>query len=73
MAKRKPKPVKIAFNRIKDVLEEQQKSQTWLAEQLDMDFQTVTRYVNNHRQPTVSKLFEIAKILKVNPRDLLDS
>jgi putative transcriptional regulator len=73
MAKRKPKPVKIAFNRIKDVLEEQQKSQTWLAEQLDMDFQTVTRYVNNHRQPTVPRLFEIAKVLKVNPRDLLYS
>jgi putative transcriptional regulator len=73
MAKRKPKPVKIAFNRIKEVLEEQQKSQTWLAEQLDMDFQTVTRYVNNHRQPTVQRLFEIAKILKVSPRDLLNS
>jgi putative transcriptional regulator len=73
MAKRKPKPVKITFNRIKEVLEEQQKSQTWLAEQLDIDFQTVTRYANNHRQPTVQRLFEIAKILKVSPRDLLNS
>jgi putative transcriptional regulator len=60
-------------NRIKDVLDLQERTQAWLAEQLDLDFKTVTRYVNNHRQPTISRLFEIAKILKVNPRELLKS
>jgi transcriptional regulator with XRE-family HTH domain len=43
-------------------------SQTWLAAQLDLDFVTLTRYVNNHRQPDIVTLFEIARVLKVNPR-----
>jgi transcriptional regulator with XRE-family HTH domain len=61
------------YNRIKEVLDLQKRTQSWLAEQLDLDFKTVTRYVNNHRQPTISKLFEIAKVLKVNPKELLNS
>jgi putative transcriptional regulator len=61
------------LNRIKEVLAEQGKTQIWLAEQLDRDFQTVTRYVNNHRQPTLDTIFAIAKVLKVNPRDLINS
>ncbi|MBL0741425.1 helix-turn-helix domain-containing protein [Chryseolinea lacunae] len=73
MAKRKSKTEKPVYNRIKEVLEDLNKSQTWLAEQLDVDFQTVTRYANNHRQPTIEKLFKIAAILKINPRELLNS
>jgi len=61
------------YNRIKEVLEAQGKTQTWLSEKLDMDFVTVTRYVNNLRQPRIEILFEIAKTLKVNPKDLLNS
>lgn len=70
MAKRKEK---IVYNRLREVLEDQGKSQTWLAEQMDLDFQTITRYVNNNRQPTLPRLYEIAKILKVNPKELLYS
>jgi len=73
MAKRKSKPEKPKLNRIKEVLEEQGKTQTWLAEKLDKDFVTVTRYVNNHRQPSLEILFEIAKVLKANPKDLLNT
>lgn len=61
------------FNRIKEVLEEKRRSQAWLAGELDMEFRTISRYVNNHRQPTIEKLFEIAGILKVNPKELLNS
>jgi len=61
------------YNRIKNVLEEQEKTQTWLAEQLDLDFVTITRYVNNHRQPSIATLFDIARALKINPKDLLNS
>jgi putative transcriptional regulator len=71
MAKSKSKGPKPRYNRIKEVLEEKQKSQTWLAEKLDVDFQTVTRYVNNHRQPTIARLFDIAKVLNVNVSSLL--
>lgn len=70
MAKRKEK---IVYNRLREVLEDRGKSQTWLAEQMDLDFQTITRYVNNNRQPTLARLYEIAKILKVNPKELLNS
>lgn len=72
MAKRKSKREKIIYNRIREILEEQGRTQVWLAEQLDLDFQTVTRYVNNNRQPGIARLFEIARILKVNPGDLLN-
>lgn len=72
MAKRTKKTEK-SYNCIKEVLEAQGKSQTWLAAQMDMDFQTITRYVNNYRQPTIERLFEIAKVLKVNPKELINS
>jgi len=61
------------YNRIKDVLMDQGKTQTWLAEKLDRDFVTVTRYCNNHRQPSIETLFEIAGVLKVNPKELINS
>ena len=60
------------YNRIKEVLDEKQLSQTWLAEKLDVDFQTVTRYVNNYRQPTIARLFDIAKVLDVKVSTLLN-
>jgi putative transcriptional regulator len=72
MKKIKAKAVR-ELNAIKKVLENQEKTQTWLAEKLDKDFVTVTRYVNNKRQPSLETLFEIAQILKVNPRELLNS
>jgi len=66
------KRAKEKLNLIKEILEEQGKTQTWLAEKLDKDFVTVTRYVNNKRQPTLETLFEIAKILRVSPRELIN-
>ena len=73
MAKRNSKAEKPSYNCIKEILESQGKSQTWLAEQLDLDFQTIARYVNNRRQPSIAKLFEIAKVLKVNVKELINS
>jgi putative transcriptional regulator len=60
------------LNRIKEVLEAQGKTQSWLAGQLDMDFRTVNRYCNNSRQPSMEKMFEIARILKVKVGDLVN-
>jgi len=68
MSKRAKEKLKL----IKEVLEQQGKTQTWLAEKLDRDFVTVTRYVNNKRQPTLETLFEIAQILRVSPRELIN-
>lgn len=60
------------YNRIKSVLKSQDKKQVWLADQINKEFLTVTRYVNNVRQPSIEILFEIAEALKVNPGDLLN-
>lgn len=61
------------FNRIKEVIEEQGIKQKWLAAQLGKSFCMVNSYVCNRRQPSIEILFEIAKILKVNPKDLLQT
>ncbi|HZY82861.1 MAG TPA: helix-turn-helix transcriptional regulator [Cyclobacteriaceae bacterium] len=61
------------LNLIKEVLEANDKSQAWLAGELDVEFRTVNRYVNNHRQPSLELLFAIAKILKVNVKELINS
>ena len=60
------------MNRIKEVLEERGIKQTWLAERLGKSFCIVNSYVCNRRQPSLEVLFEIAKILNVDPKELLD-
>ena len=61
------------MNDIKEVLEERGIKQTWLAEKLGKSFCMVNSYVCNRRQPSLEVLFEIAKILNVNPKELIDS
>ena len=61
------------MNRIKEILEERGIKQTWLAEKLGKSFCMVNSYVCNRRQPSLEVLFEIAKILNVDPKDLLSS
>lgn len=63
----------IKMNRIKEVLEERGIKQTWLAEKLGKSFCIVNSYVCNRRQPSLEVLFEIAKILNVDPKELIDS
>lgn len=61
------------MNRIKEVLEEKGKTQTWLSEKLGKSYNMVNSYVQNRRQPSIEILFDIAKILKVDPKDLLET
>ena len=61
------------MNRIKEVLEERGIKQTWLAEKLGKSFCMVNSYVCNRRQPSLEVLFEIAKILNVDPKELIGS
>ena len=60
-------------NRIKEVLEERGIKQTWLADRLGKSFCIVNSYVCNRRQPSLEVLFEIAKILNVDPKQLINS
>ena len=61
------------MNRIKEVLEEKGIKQTRLAEKLGKSFSQTNAYVCNRRQPSLELLFEIAKILQVDPKELIDS
>ena len=61
------------MNCIEEVLEERGIKQTWLAERLGKSFCIVNSYVCNRRQPSLDVLFEIAKILNVDPKELIDS
>ena len=60
-------------NRLKVVLAEQNKSGKWLALQLGKTENTISRWVRNINQPTVEQLFDIAKILNVEVKTLLNS
>ena len=59
------------LNRLKVVLVEQKKTGKWLAEQLGKSFSIVNAYACNRRQPSLEQLFEIAKILNVDPKELI--
>ena len=59
------------MNRIKEVLEEKGIKQTWLAEKLGKSYNMVNAYAQNRQQPRLEVLFEIARILDVEVKDLL--
>ena len=59
------------MNRIKEVLEERGINQIWLAEKLGKSFNSVNGYVQNRQQPRLEVLNEIAKILNVSIKELI--
>ena len=59
------------MNRIKEVLEEKGIKQKWLAEQLGKSYNMVNSYIQNRQQPRLEILFDIAKILNVEAKELL--
>lgn len=61
------------YNRLKIVLAEKERTGTWLSEQMGHSISTVSRWMTNKVQPSVEQLFEIAKFLDVDVRELLVS
>jgi putative transcriptional regulator len=61
------------YNRIKAVLAENEKTNNWLADQLDVNRTTVSKWCRNEMQPRVETLFLIAKALNIDVRELLVS
>jgi repressor LexA len=59
------------MNNIKIVLGEKGLTQTRLSAELGKSYNMVNSYVQNRRQPSIGILFDIAKILKVDTKDLL--
>ena len=59
------------MNRIKEVLKEQGRTQTWLSEKIEKSYVIVTNYCNNNAQPSIEVLRKIANVLDVDVRVLL--
>ena len=64
---------KKAINRLKAVLAEQSRTNKWLAEQLDKNETTISRWCTNEVQPSMDNLVAIATLLKVDVRELINS
>lgn len=59
-------------NRIRVVLADKQITNRWLAEQMGVTDMTVSRWKTNKIQPSMSQFVEIAKLLQVDIKDLLE-
>lgn len=61
------------LNRLKVILAEQKKTGKWLAEQLNKDTSTVSKWCSNKMQPSLEMLMKIAELLDVDIRELIIS
>ena len=62
-----------SLNRIKVALVERGRTSVWLAQQMGKSETTVSRWVTNKIQPSLEQLFEIAKLLGMDVKDLINS
>ena len=61
-----------ALNRLRVVLAEQDKTNRWLAEQLGKTEHTISRWCHNKSQPSIAQLNEIARVLTIDVRSLIN-
>ena len=61
----------LELNRLKIVLVEKKRTGKWLAEVLKKNEATISRWCTNESQPSIETLFEIAKVLDIDVKDLL--
>ncbi|MBJ2197853.1 XRE family transcriptional regulator [Muribaculaceae bacterium Isolate-113 (HZI)] len=59
------------INRIKVMLAEKKRTNKWLAEQLDKDPATVSKWCTNTIQPSLDTLLRIAELLDVQIQELV--
>lgn len=59
-------------NRIRVILSEREVTNRTLAEKLDVSEMTVSRWVTNKIQPSMSQFIEISKILNVDIKELVE-
>lgn len=64
---------KNAINRLKVVLAEKGKTNKWLAEKLDKNETTISRWCTNEVQPSLDSLVIIANLLAVDVKELINS
>lgn len=61
------------INRLKIVLVEKSRTNKWLAEQLNKNITTISRWCTNETQPSIETMVEIAEVLNVDVRELIVS
>ena len=59
-------------NRIRVVLADKRITNRWLAEQMGVTDMTVSRWKTNKTQPSMAQFVEIARLLQVDIKDLLE-
>lgn len=59
-------------NRIRVILADRQVTNRTLADKLDVSEMTISRWVTNRFQPSMSQFVEISKILNVDIKDLIE-
>lgn len=60
------------INRIKLVLVEKKRTAKWLAEELKKDPATVSKWCTNSSQPSLETLVDVANVLEVDVKELLN-
>lgn len=60
-------------NRLRVVLAEKEITNRWLAEQMGVTDMTVSRWKTNKIQPSMMQFVEIARLLKVDIKDLIEA
>ncbi len=60
-------------NRLRVVLAEKEMTNRWLAEQMGVTDMTVSRWKTNKIQPSMAQFVEIAQLLKVDIKDLIEA
>lgn len=61
------------LHRIKEVLQEKNKSAYWLAKETEISYNSIHGYVNGKIEPSLTNLYRIAEALRVNPKELINS
>ena len=61
------------LNRLKIVLAEHKKTNKWLADQLKKDPATVSKWCTNNTQPSLETLRDIADLLEIDIKELINS
>tara|TARA_R110001592_G_scaffold328630_2_gene610260 strand:+ start:1580 stop:1786 length:207 start_codon:yes stop_codon:yes gene_type:complete len=64
---------KKAINRLKVVLAEKGKTNKWLAEKLDKNETTISRWCTNEVQPSLDNLVVVAELLAIDVKELINS
>lgn len=60
------------INRLKSILAEKNRTNLWLASQLDVNPTTVSKWCTNSSQPDILMILKIAQLLDIGVKDFYD-